>query len=84
MDVLPSSKAWSEEGLAALPDDAGKCELVDGELVMGPGCYQHAFLIFAPRERLRRFVRVRKLGMVGGSNLGCWMSNGNLRCPVMP
>jgi Uma2 family endonuclease len=81
MEVSPAPKMWTEEALLALPEAPVKYEVVHGELVMTPIRLPHEMVIPALVEYLRRYVRTERLGFVAGSDLGCWMKNGNLRCP---
>lgn len=81
MEVSPAYKVWTEEELMALPEAPVKYEVVQGELIMTPIRLPHELVIPALAEHLRRYVRIQKLGFVAGPDLGCWMRNGNLRCP---
>ncbi len=73
--------AWTEEELMRLPHDGFKCELVEGELRMAPTGFNHEDITVQLTARLHAFVTTNKLGIICGSNLGCWMKSGNLLCP---
>ena len=64
-----------------LPHEGFKCELVEGELRMAPTGFNHEDITVQLTARLHAFVTKYKLGIVCGSNLGCWMQSGNLLCP---
>lgn len=81
MQLSTDKKSWTEAELMSLPDAGGKYELVEGELVVTPANIRHEIIGSCLIIELGLFVRQHKLGRVGGSNLGCWMKNGNLRCP---
>lgn len=82
---LTTEHVWTEAELMALPKDEGKHELVDGKLVVIP-LYGlgHVEIITRLMFKLYEVVRKHHLGHVLGSRLGCWMKNGNLRCPDVP
>jgi Uma2 family endonuclease len=80
MEPMLQKKTWTEDELLAL-DVEGKCELVEGELVVTPAGYEHGIIGIRVATALEGFVRPRKLGRVAGPDLGCWMKNGSLRSP---
>ena len=81
METVVEKKIWTEAELLALEHPGHKCELVDGEIVMSPVLFLHDLICAAIIRELSVFVRARRLGYVAGSNVGFWMTNGNLRCP---
>ncbi|MFH0822899.1 MAG: Uma2 family endonuclease [Pseudomonadota bacterium] len=82
MQLSSEKRTWTEAELMSLPDIAGKYELVEGEPVLTPAAtFRHEIVGTQLIIRLGQFVLDQKLGRVGGSSLGCWMRNGNLRCP---
>ena len=75
-------KIWTEEDLQALPDGGYKYEVVAGELVMSPkNNFHHENICGRLQFALEAFNRQHKLGVVLGSNAGCWMKNRNCRAP---
>lgn len=83
--MLPTEHRWTEAELMALPKDAGNHELVNGELVLIPLFgLRHAEIVARLMIKLGNVVEKQDLGHVLGSRLGCWMKNGNLRCPDVP
>ncbi len=81
---LPSSpaKIWTEDELLALPDDDGKYELVNGELIlMSPAGGLHGRHTGRLFSRLAVFVEDHKLGECYDGQTGFWMKSGNLRAP---
>ena len=77
-----AKKVWTEAELQALPDEGYKYEVVDGELVMSPkNNFQHESICIRLLNALENFNREHKLGVVLGSNAGCWMKNRNCRAP---
>src|SRR5436309_2797073 len=75
-------KIWTEEELQALPNDGYKYEVVNGELVMSPkNNFQHEGICARLLTALEVFNQSRRLGVVLGSNAGCWMKNRNCRAP---
>jgi len=80
--VATEKKLWTEAELQALPDDGYNYEVVNGELVMSPkNNFQHENLCGRLFLELANFNRQHRLGVVLGSNLGCWMNNRNCRAP---
>jgi len=80
--VASEKKLWTEAELQALPADGYIYELVNGELVMSPkNNFQHENLCGRLFLELANFNRAHRLGVVLGSNLGCWMNNQNCRAP---
>lgn len=80
--VQAPKKVWTEAELQALPDEGYKYEVVDGELRMSPkNNFQHENLCGRLFLELANFNRTHGLGVVLGSNLGCWMNNRNCRAP---
>ena len=77
-------KTWTEMELMRLPKEEGRHELVGGKLVVMPLFgFKEAELVAALIAELGNVVPKQDLGRVFASNLGYWMSNGNLRCPVV-
>ncbi|MFH0821159.1 MAG: Uma2 family endonuclease, partial [Pseudomonadota bacterium] len=75
-------KVWTEAELMSLPDVGKKYELVEGDLIVTPAAgLQHEVIGGVLIEELRRAAKRGRPGYVAGSSLGCWMRNGNLRCP---
>ncbi len=81
MQLSTWKKDWTEAELMSLPEVGGKYELVEGALVVTPASIRHEMIESCLIMELRLFVKQNNLGRVGGSNLGCWMKNGNVRCP---
>jgi len=81
MNLATEHKIWTEAELMSLPDVGGKYELVEGELVVVAATLEHEDLVANLICVLRGFTRRHGLGRVYGSNLGCWMQNGDLRSP---
>jgi Uma2 family endonuclease len=80
--VASEKKYWTEAELQALPKDGYNYELVNGELRMSPKSnFQHENLCGRLFLELANFNRTHRLGVVLGSNLGCWMNNRNCRAP---
>jgi len=80
--VAEQKKVWTEDELAALPDNGYNYELVDGELVMSPkNKFEHEFIVQRMMAAMLTHNSGKRLGVVLGSNLGCWMSNRNVRAP---
>jgi Uma2 family endonuclease len=80
--AVAAKKIWTEEELQALPEDGYTHELVNGELVMSPkNNFEHENICGRLQFALESFNRQHRLGVVLGSNLGCWMSNRNCRAP---
>jgi len=80
--ALPARKMWTEEELQALPDDGHDFELVNGELVMSPkNNFQHEEICADLMTTMRAFAKAKRLGVVLGSNAGCWMRSRNCRAP---
>jgi len=75
-------KVWTEEDLQKFPDNGYRIELVDGELVTSPkNNFEHENVCARLFLELANFNRQHRLGVVVGSNLGCWMHNRNCRAP---
>src|SRR5919108_4935706 len=75
-------KVWTESELQSLPDDGYNIELVNGELAMSPkNNFEHDNICIRLLTALANFSQSRRLGVVLGSNLGCWMQNRNCRAP---
>jgi len=82
MQLSTEHKVWTEEELMSLPDIAGRYELVEGELVVTPAAtFKHEIIGGILIAEISYVLKQSKLGRVGGSSLGCWMNNGNLRSP---
>jgi Uma2 family endonuclease len=82
MPVVQAKKVWTEAELQALPENGYIHEVVDGELVMSPkNTFYHENLCARLYFELEKFNREHRLGVVLGSNLGCWMKNENCRAP---
>lgn len=77
-----AEKEWTEEELQALPDNGYNFELVRGELLMSPkNNFQHELISGELQDAMRAFVKSRRLGVVLGGSIGCWMKNRNCRAP---
>ncbi len=82
--MTSEKKVWTEAELLRLPKEEGRHELVGGKLVVMPLFgFKEAELVAALIAELGNVVQKQDLGRVFASNLGYWMSNGNLRCPVV-
>lgn len=78
---MVGTRAVSDEGLARLPKDGRKYELVDGEIQVSPAGYRHGLVIIRLIGRLWGFVAERKLGDVLDSSTGFRLPSGNVRSP---
>jgi len=76
-----SSKVWTAEDLMNMPEIDGKCELVQGELIAAATGFRHDRLVMWIGHLLNLFLDEHDVGVVGGSDMGCRMKNGNVRCP---
>lgn len=75
-------KTWTEEELAALPDDGYNHEVVDGRLVLSPkNNPEHGEIATELSSALRSYAKAHQLGTVWDSSTGLWMSNENCRAP---
>ena len=80
--VMPAEAApWTEEELMRFPHDGCKCELVDDELRLSRAGMEHGLIVASLTACIGTHAAGRRFGVVCGSNLGCWMRSGNLRCP---
>jgi Uma2 family endonuclease len=78
--VKPKGTATLED-LLNMPEDGMKHELVNGEIVVSPGGWKHSEIAIKISHILATFLEGHPIGKVGGSDLGVWLSNGNLRSP---
>jgi Uma2 family endonuclease len=80
---LPLEKrTWTEEELAALPNEGYNHEVVDGRLVLSPkNNPEHGEICMRLSSALSMHVQRHKLGALWDSSTGFWMSNGNCRAP---
>ena len=78
--VKPKGSATLED-LLNMPEDGLKHELVNGEIVVSPGGWKHSEIAIKISHILATFLEGNPIGRVGGSDLGVWLSNGNLRSP---
>jgi Uma2 family endonuclease len=75
-------KVWTEAELEALPDNGFLYEVVNGELVMSPkNNFFHERICTRLITALDTYANQHRLGVVLGSNAGCWMFNRNCRAP---
>ena len=79
--VQAADAIWTEEELMRLPPDDCKCELVDDEVHLSRAGLEHGLMVASLTACMRAHAAKHRLGFVCGSNLGCWMRSGNLRCP---
>jgi len=78
--VKPKGTATLED-LLNMPEDGLKHELVNGEIVVSPGGWKHSEIAIKISHILATFLEGHPIGKIGGSDLGVWLSNGNLRSP---
>jgi len=69
------------EDLLNMPEDGQKYELVHGEIVVSPTGWEHSIIAIKISHILATFLEGHPIGMLGGPDLGVWLSNGNLRSP---
>jgi Uma2 family endonuclease len=81
METVPAPKQWTDEELMSLTDVEGKCELVNGELIVAATGVRHDRLVMRLGGELEQFSREQGLGILQGSDTGYKMANGNVRCP---
>jgi Uma2 family endonuclease len=74
-------KIWTDEALEALPNDGHKYELLEGDLIKSPGCANDGMVGVRLSSTLFRFVEIRRLGNVYGSNTGFRLTADLLLCP---
>ena len=78
--VKPKGTATLED-LLNMPEDGMKHELVNGEIVVSPAGWKHSEITIKIGHILATFLEGHPIGKIGGSDLGVWLSNGNLRSP---
>ena len=78
--VKPKGTATLED-LLNMPEDGLKHELVNGEIVVSPGGWKHSEIAIKISHILATFLEGHPIGKIGGSDLGVWLANGNLRSP---
>lgn len=74
-------RVWTDEALAALPQDGHKYELLDGNLIMSPVHTNHAGVCIRISSMLFHFVEPHGFGEVYDSSLGCRLSDKLLLSP---
>ena len=74
--MVTSAKLMTADELLMMPDDGGRYELIEGELVelVPPGA-AHGFVALNSGGVLREFVRPRRLGVVFGAETGFVISS---------
>ena len=78
----PNSKIWTDAAFMSLPDDEGRYEIVDGELVvMGNSGALHGYISIVLSSALFAIVSSQKLGVLFDSSTAFKMKNGNKRSP---
>ena len=81
MTVSTHKKYWTDEALLALTDE-GKCEIVDGELIVSPAATSsHGSVIMRIMIPLANYVLANNLGEVLEGQSGSRMLNGDLFAP---
>jgi Uma2 family endonuclease len=78
--VKPKGTATVED-LLKMPQDGRKYELVGGEIVVSPTGYRHSRITIKIVHIIATFLDQHPVGVVCGSDLGVWFSDGNLRSP---
>jgi Uma2 family endonuclease len=78
--VKPKGTATVED-LLNMPYDGLKRELVNGEIVVSPAGWKHSEITIKISHILATFLEGHPVGMLGGPDLGVWLTNGNLRSP---
>ena len=81
MHIVKPKGTATVEDLLRMPEDGLKRELVNGEIVVSPGGWKHSEIAIKIIVILANFLEEHPVGKIGGSDLGVWLSNGNLRSP---
>jgi Uma2 family endonuclease len=82
MVVASEPKIWTDEEFMALPDEGGRYELVNGEVItIGNSGMEHGNLGMFLGGAIEIYVRPRKLGVTCGSSTAFTMKSGNKRSP---
>lgn len=82
MTVASQKKVWTDEEFMALPDDGGRYELVDGEVVdIGNSGMEHGHISAYLCGVIELYVRPRKLGVTCDSSTAFTLKSGNKRSP---
>jgi len=82
MTVATEPKIWTDEAFMALPDEGGRYELVNGEVVnIGNSGMEHGYIGMFLGGAIEIYVRSRKLGVTCDSSTAFTMKSGNRRSP---
>jgi Uma2 family endonuclease len=82
MSVASEKKVWTDEEFMALPDDGGRYELVDEEVVdMGNSGMEHGNISAYLCGLIELYVRPKKLGVTCDSSTAFTLKSGNKRSP---
>ena len=81
MHIVKPRGTATVEDLLNMPEDGMKHELVNGELVVSPTGWKHSEIAIKTSCILATFLEEQPIGAVGSSELGIWLSDGNLRSP---
>ncbi|OLP16925.1 hypothetical protein BST81_18215 [Leptolyngbya sp. 'hensonii'] len=82
MTPATETKVWTDEEFMALPDDGGRYELVNGELVdMGNSGMEHGYIASLLNIVVGSYVRSQKLGVICDSSTAFNLKSGNKRSP---
>ncbi|MCL6435311.1 MAG: Uma2 family endonuclease [Leptolyngbyaceae cyanobacterium HOT.MB2.61] len=80
MTIASEKKVWTDEEFMALPDDGGRYELVDGEIVnMGNSGMEHGNIGTFLGGALEFYARPKRLGVTCDSSTAFGMKSGNKR-----
>jgi Uma2 family endonuclease len=82
MSVASEKKVWTDEEFMALPDDGGRYELVDEQVVdMGNSGMEHGNISAYLCGLIELYVRPKKLGVTCDSSTAFTLKSGNKRSP---
>jgi Uma2 family endonuclease len=74
-------KVWTDAELMALPQDGGKRELLQGEIIMSPAGSEHGMICVRIVVALEQHIRPHKIGMVFESSTGFRLTPEDLLSP---
>ncbi len=82
IEFKTEKKFWSDEAFMALPEDGGRYEIINGELVqMGNSGALHGYVCSLLITALASYVMSQKLGVILDSSTAFKMKSGNWRSP---
>ncbi len=82
IEFKTEKKLWSDEAFMALPEDGGRYEIINGELVqMGNSGALHGYVCSLLITALASYVMSQKLGVILDSSTAFKMKSGNWRSP---